>query len=73
MTDILIRGLSDDAVAAIEANARRAGLSRAEYLRRALERECHGNAADATAESLQRFSETFADLSDPDVMHSAWT
>ena len=73
MTDILIRGLSDDAVAAIEANARRAGLSRAEYLRRALERERHGAAADVTVDSLKRFSETFADLSDPDVMRSAWT
>lgn len=73
MTDILIRGLSDDAVAAIEANARRASLSRAEYIRRALERECRSTAAEVTAESLQSFSETFADLSDPDVMHSAWT
>lgn len=73
MTDILIRGLSDDAVAAIEANARRAGLSRAEYLRRALERECHSPATNVTAESLQRFSETFADLNDPDIIHSAWT
>ena len=73
MTDILIRGLSDGAVAAIEANARRAGLSRAEYLRRALERERHGTEANVTAESLQRFSETFADLSDPDVMQSAWS
>ncbi|MDE0178116.1 MAG: antitoxin [Gammaproteobacteria bacterium] len=73
MTDILIRGLSDDAVAAIEANARRAGLSRAEYLRRALERERHGAGADATAESLERFCERVADLRDPDVMRAAWS
>ena len=67
MTDILIRGLSDDAVAAIEANAKRTGLSRAEYLRRALERERHISANDVTVESLARVCETFADLGDADV------
>ena len=35
MPDILIRDLPDDLVAAIDANARRAGLSRTEYIRRA--------------------------------------
>lgn len=73
MTDILIRGLSDDAVAAIEANAKRTGLSRAEYLRRALERERHISANDVTVESLARFCETFADLGDADVMRAAWS
>ncbi|MCE2511351.1 MAG: antitoxin [Acidimicrobiia bacterium] len=73
MTDILIRGLSDDAVAAIEANARRAGLSRAEYLRRTLERERHTTAGEVTVESLARVCETFADLGDADVMRAAWS
>lgn len=73
MTDILIRGVPDDVVAAIETNAKRAGLSRAEYLRRTLERECAGPAGEVTVESLRRFKETFADLADPDVMRSAWS
>lgn len=73
MTDILIRGLSDDAVAAIEANARRVGLSRAEYLRRSLERERHVSTDEVTVESLARFCETFADLGDADVMRAAWS
>lgn len=73
MTDILIRGLSDDAVAAIEANARRAGLSRAEYLRRTLERERRVSAGEVTVESLARLGETFADLGDADVMRVAWS
>ncbi len=73
MTDILIRGLSDGAVAAIEANARRAGLSRAEYLRRTLERERRTSNGEVTMESLERFCETFADLGDADVMRSAWS
>ncbi|MEZ5260701.1 MAG: hypothetical protein R2755_02745 [Acidimicrobiales bacterium] len=36
MTDILIRDVPDDVVAALGANAQRAGLARAEYLRRVL-------------------------------------
>lgn len=73
MTDILIRNVPNDIVAAIEASAKRAGLSRAEYLRRTLERECHGAATEVTMESLARFRETFADLADADVMRSAWS
>ena len=73
LTDILIRGLSDDAVATIEANARRVGLSRAEYIRRVLERERHISTNEVTVESLARFCETFADLGDVDVMRAAWS
>ncbi|MXW95956.1 MAG: ribbon-helix-helix protein, CopG family [Acidimicrobiaceae bacterium] len=73
MTDILIRKVPDDLVAAIEANATRAGLSRAEYLRRALERERRVSADDATVESLERFCKGVADLRDPDVMRAAWS
>lgn len=73
MTDILIRDVPDDVVAAIEANAREAGLSRAEYLRRTLERERASSAGEVTVETLLRFKETFADLADPDVIRSAWS
>ena len=73
MTDILIRNVPDDIVAAIEANAKRAGLSRTEYLRRALDRERRRASSDVTVESLARFRETFADLGNADVMASAWS
>ena len=73
MTDILIRNVPDDTVAAIETNAKRLGLSRTEYLRRALERERHRTGNEVTVESLARFSETFADLDDADVMRAAWS
>jgi len=36
MTDILIRDVPDDVVAALETHARRLGLSRSEYVRRRL-------------------------------------
>ena len=73
MTDILTRNVPDDIVAAIEANAKRAGLSRTEYLRRALERERRRASSDVTVESLARFRKTFADLGDADLMGSAWS
>ncbi|MBK5330506.1 MAG: ribbon-helix-helix protein, CopG family [Ilumatobacteraceae bacterium] len=75
MTDILIRGVPDDVLAAIDAKAQRAGLSRTEYLRRTLARE-RGNRdgpEGVTVEDLSRFAVTFSDLDDTDVMGQAWT
>lgn len=65
MTDILIR----------DAKASRVGLSRAEYRRRALDRE-RTPAPDAdpvTASHLQRFADLAFGLGDPEVMSGAWT
>jgi plasmid stability protein len=75
MADILIRDVSDEVVAAIDAKAARVGLSRAEYLRRALERErTPGPDADSvTTSHLQRFADLASDLDDPSVMSGAWT
>ena len=75
MADILIRDVSDDVVAAIDAKAARVGLSRAEYLRRALERERTSapESDSVTASHLQRFADLASDLDDPDVMSGAWT
>lgn len=73
MPDILIRGIPDHIVAGVEANARRAGLSRAEYLRRMLERDQRDTGSDVTVDSLWRFRETFRALDDADVMRSAWS
>ena len=72
MPDILIRDVPDDVVAAIDAKARRAGLSRTEYLRRTLARERIDDSGEVTIEDLARFTQTFADLDDPDVMGQAW-
>lgn len=72
MPDILIRDVPDDVVAAIDAKAQRAGLSRTEYLRRALSRERGADPGDVTVGDLARFAETFADLDDAKVMGQAW-
>lgn len=73
MADILIRDLPEDVLAAIDAKARRVGLSRTEYIRRALSREADDTTSDVRVADFLQFSQTFADLDDPDVMRRAWS
>jgi hypothetical protein len=72
MSDILIRDVPDDILAAIDAKARKAGLSRTEYLRRTLARERNENISDCSVDDLARFADTFSDLGDTEVMGDAW-
>jgi plasmid stability protein len=72
MTDVLVRDVPDDVVAALDARAARLGLSRSEFLRRRLAQESSGGSASVTADDLAAFGEAFADLADPDVMKDAW-
>jgi hypothetical protein len=71
MTDVLIRDVPDDIVAAIDTNAGRLGLSRSEYLRRTLAHAAHKPGA-VTVDDLTRFGSRFADLADDEVMRQAW-
>jgi hypothetical protein len=73
MADILIRDLPDDVLAAIDAKARRAGLSRTEYIRRTLARDSNDSGSDVHVEDLVEFAHTFADLDDDEVMGRAWS
>ncbi|MEU6646707.1 ribbon-helix-helix protein, CopG family [Saccharomonospora sp. NPDC046836] len=73
MSDVLIRDVPDDVLAAIDTQAARLGLSRNEYIRRELRNVAQRSASSVTADDLQRFAHTFADLTDPDVMDQAWT
>ena len=73
MPDILIRDLPDEVLAAIDAKARRVGLSRTEYIRRALTRERDDTNAEVSVKDLSVFADTFSDLADPDVMRQAWS
>lgn len=72
MTDVLIRDVPDDVVSAIDAQAKRLGLSRTEYLRRQMQRVASTSDVPVTVESLRLFAQTFADLADPEVMGGAW-
>jgi len=72
MTDILIRDVPDDVITALEAHARRLGLSRTEYVRRRLAQDATAADSPVSADDLARFAATFGDLADPDVMSQAW-
>jgi hypothetical protein len=72
MTDVLIRDVPEDVVSAIEAKAKRLGLSRTEYLRRQMVRVASTSDEPVMVESLRQFAQTFADLADPEVMRGAW-
>ena len=73
VADILIRDIPDDVVAAIDAKAQRAGVSRSEYVRRALSRQRPDTEATVSVSDLEQFAERFADLDDGEVMGRAWT
>ena len=73
MSDILIRDVPEDVVAAIDTHAAAVGLSRNEYLRRRLTQESRIGARSVTLEDLRDFAERCADLTDPEVMRQAWS
>jgi Ribbon-helix-helix protein, copG family len=72
MTDMLIRDVPDDVVAAVDAHAARLGLSRSEYVRRRLAQDAAVPGSAVTVQDLARFAEVFGDLDDPNVMSRAW-
>lgn len=72
MTDVLVRDVPDDVVAALDARASRLGLSRSQYLRRRLAQDAASSPQPVSTDDLVAFAETFADLADPDVMKGAW-
>ena len=72
MTDVLIRDVPDDVIAALDAHARRLGLSRTEYVRRRLAQDVAVSDSPVSTGDLARFAATFGDLADPDVMSQAW-
>lgn len=73
MADLLIRDVPDDVVAAIDAKAKKVGVSRAEYVRRTPARETVAGDEAVSVADLTRFADTFADLTDDDVMRQAWS
>jgi hypothetical protein len=72
MTDMLIRDIPDEVVAALDNHAGRLGLSRSEYVRRRLAQDAAAGEAEVTVQDLTRFADTFTDLADPAIMNQAW-
>jgi hypothetical protein len=73
VSDVLIRDVPEEVVAAIDARAAALGLSRNEYLRRRLRQDAQQGASRVTVADLRRLETIFADLADPDVMTQAWS
>lgn len=72
MVDVVVSDVPGEVVAAIDAQARRAGLSRTAFLRRQMVRMVGSAERPATAEGLSSLGERFADLADAEVMREAW-
>jgi hypothetical protein len=72
MTDMLIRDVPEEVVAAVDARARRLGLSRSEYVRRRLAQDAAATGTAVSEQDLAWFGELFSDLGDPTVMSQAW-
>jgi plasmid stability protein len=72
MTDVLIRDVPDDVIAAVDARAARLGLSRSEYVCRRLAQDAAAAGSPVSTTDLARFAEVFVDLADLDVMSQAW-
>ena len=62
MTDVLIRDVPEEVVAALDARAARLGLSRSEFLRRRWTQESTAADRKVSVEDLAIFARTFADL-----------
>jgi plasmid stability protein len=72
MTNVLIRDVPENVIAALDLRASRLGLSRSEYLRRRLAQEVMTGPQPVTVDHLTSFAETFADLADDEAMKGAW-
>jgi hypothetical protein len=66
-----IRHVPDDVIAALEARARRLGLSRSECVRRRLAQDAAVSDSPVTIADLTRFAVAFGDLADLGVMSQA--
>lgn len=72
MSDVLIRDIPDDVLAALDQLAARLGLSRTEYIRRRLAQDARTARISVTTDDWRRFADVYSDLADPAVIDRAW-
>ena len=72
MSDVLIRDVPDDVLAALDLLSTRLGLSRTEYIRRRLAQDAHTARITVSTSDWRRFAEAYRDLGDASVMDRAW-
>jgi len=72
MADLLVRNLSPEVLAALDAGASQLGLSRNEFVRRRLSQELNQSRQTVTEAHLRGLLELLPDLADPEIMDAAW-
>lgn len=72
MSDVLIRDVPEEVLAALDVLAARIGLSRTEYIRRRLAQDAHTAGVRVTVEDLRRFGQAFEGLGDDELTRKAW-
>lgn len=73
MPDILIRDVAAEDIAALDAQARSAGLSRTEFLRRTLRQQAQAGSKTVQVQDLQDMAQLLRGLEDEDLMRDAWS
>lgn len=73
MPDLLIRNVPSEDVAALDNQARTAGLSRSDFLRRQLHQQAQRAVTPVTRADFIKLDQLIVDLDEPDVMKEAWS
>lgn len=73
MPDLFIRDVPKQHLHALDAQAGRLGISRAEFVRRLLSGQARRSDQRLTRKNLTRFGELTADLRDPEIMRRSWS
>jgi hypothetical protein len=73
VTDLLIRNLSPEVVIALDLKAKNLGISRVEFVRRAITREVSATPGSLTEKHLAEMANRLKDLDNPEVMRGAWS
>lgn len=73
MPNLLIRDVPQEDLELLDEQARRAGLSRADFLRRQLQQQARRCSAPVAVEDLEVMTQLLQDLGDDEVMADAWT
>ncbi len=72
MPNVLIRDVPQEDLELLDEQARRAGLSRADFLRRQLQQQARRSSAPVAVEDLEAMTQLLQDLGDDEVMADAW-
>lgn len=73
MPNVLIRDIPQEDLELLDEQARRAGLSRADFLRRQLQQQARRSSVPVAVEDLEVMTQMLQDLGDDEVMAEAWS